>query len=263
MAANSPTITSTMSTLRNKSKLKKSVSVLLIFLFWIAVWWIAALIVGDGYFLPSPKDTLLALIDLFGQKSFYKVVLFSLLRVLLGLLSGIVVGTALAFVCHRINIIRSLVSPIISIIKAMPVATFILLIWLTLRGSALTVFIGFIMVMPIIYQNVLSGLDSLDKNLYELTEVYGFNYVKKLKLLIFPSIKSYLFPAIITSVGLAFKSQIAAEIIAYTKDSIGQYIYDANYTGTNTDVVLAWAVVIVSFSIGLEAVCKYILGRVK
>lgn len=262
MAANCPTTTSTMLTSKNKIKPSKSASALLVFLFWLAVWWVAALIVGDGYFLPSPKDTFLSLIDLFGQKSFYKVVFFSLLRVLSGLLSGIVVGTTLAFVCHRIKAVRSLVSPAISIIKAMPVATFILLIWLTLRGSALTIFIGFIMVMPIIYQNVLSGLDSIDKDLIELTEVYGFDYVKKLKLLIFPSIKSYLFPAIITSVGLAFKSQIAAEIIAYTKDSIGRYIYDANF-GLRTDVVFAWAVVIVSFSIGLEALCKYILRRVK
>ena len=252
-----------MSTSRSKNILKKITSGLLIFLFWISIWWIAALLINDVYFLPSPKDTFLALIGLFGKKYFYKVVFSSFLRVLAGLVSGTVVGTALAFVCHKLKAVRSLVSPIISVIKAMPVATFILLIYYTIRGYALTIFIGFIMVMPIIYQNVLSGLDAINKDLIELCQVYVFNYVKKLKLLIFPSIKSYLFPAIITSVGLAFKSQIAAEIIAYTKDSIGQYIYDANYTGTNTDVVLAWAVVIVSFSIGLEAVCKYILGRVK
>jgi NitT/TauT family transport system permease protein len=118
------------------------------------------------------------------------------------------------------------------------------------------------MVMPIIFQNVLAGLDSIDKELIEVTRVFKFTLSKKLKILVFPSLRSYLFPAIITSVGLAFKSQIAAEIIAYTKNSIGQYIYDANY-GLNTDVVFAWAVVIVSFSITLEAACRLLLRRLK
>ena len=144
----------------------------------------------------------------------------------------------------------------------MPVATFILLLWLSLRGSVLTIFIGFIMVMPIIFQNVLSGLDALDNNLIEVSLVFELNAWKKLTVFILPSLRSYLFPAIITSVGLAFKSQIAAEIIAYTKNSIGQFIYDANY-GLNTDVVFAWATVIVLFSIGLETLCRYILGRIE
>lgn len=250
-----------MSTSRSNKGLAKPLTAILVFLFWISIWWLAALIVGDEYFLPSPIDTLLSLIGLFGQKSFYKVVFLSLVRVLSGLIFGTAVGMILAFACHRFKAIRSLVSPIISILKAMPVATFILLLWITLRGSALTIFIGFIMVMPIIFQNTIAGLDSIDKDLIEVTKVFGFGFIKKLKLLILPSLKSYIFPAVITSVGLAFKSQIAAEIIAYTKNSIGQYIYDANYS-LNTGLVFAWAVVIVSFSIGLENICRYLLRRV-
>ena len=217
---------------------------------------------NDSYLLPSPYETLSALLNLLTLGSFYKVVLMTFLRVLCGLLSGVAIGTLLAFSAYRIGFMRSLISPIISIIKAMPVATFILLLWLTLRGSMLTVFIGFIMVMPIIFQNVLAGLDALDNNLKEVAKVFELTTLQKLRILFFPSIRSYLFPAIITSVGLAFKSQIAAEIIAYTNNSIGQYIYDANY-GLNTDVVFAWATVIVVFSISLESLCRLILGRIK
>ena len=242
--------------------LKKLFTSLFIFIFWISVWWVCSLAVNNSYLLPSPKNTFDALISLFALESFYKVVFLSFLRVLLGLFLGITVGTALAFPCHKFSFLRSLITPVISIIKAMPVATFILLLWLTLRGSSLTVFIGFIMVMPIIFQNALSGLSSINKELIEVSRVFEFTALKKLKLLIFPALRFYLAPAIITSVGLAFKSQIAAEIIAYTKDSIGQYIYDANY-GLNTAEVFAWAAVIVSFSIGLEVLCRFILGRMK
>ena len=240
--------------------LKKILGTLGVFSFWLLVWQAFSLIVNDGYLLPSPIEVLTALIGLFGKASFYRVVLFSFLRVLLGLVIGILGGLILAFGCHHSSLLRRLLTPIISIIKAMPVATFILILWITLRGSALTVFIGFIMVMPIIFQNTLEGLDSLNTELDELTLVFEFSFIKRLRVFVFPSLLPYLSAAIITSVGLAFKSQIAAEIIAYTKNSIGQYIYDANFS-LQTDLVFAWAVVIVSFSIGLESLCRKLLRR--
>ncbi len=233
-----------------------------VFIFWIAVWAIGALIVGDSYFLPSPLDTLKALFLLLKEAYFYKVILASLLRVLLGLFLGVSVGVLLATLCNLSSTLRSFVSPIISIFKAMPVATFILILWVIMWGSKLTVFIGFMMVLPIIYQNTLDGFDSIDKGLREAAVIYELSFFKKLRLLYFPTILSYLAPALVTSIGLAFKSQIAAEIIAYTHNSIGQYIFDANYN-LNTEKVFAWAVVIVIFSISLESLTKFLVRRMK
>ena len=251
----------TISTMKS-NKFNKLFKGILIFAFWVAVWFLFALIINDSTLLPSPYETAKALFDLLRLSSFYSAIFFSFLRVTAGLISGITIGTVLAFLSHKFTLLRSILSPIISIMKAMPVATFILILWITLRGWVLTVFIGFIMVMPIIFQNVLSGLDSIDKELVEVAKIFEFSKIKKLRLLIFPSVFPFLFPAIITSIGLAFKSQIAAEVIAYTNKSIGQYIYDATY-GLNTDVVFAWATVIIVFSIGLESLCKYLIGRVK
>ena len=71
---------------------------------------------------------------------------------------------------------------------------------------------------------------------------------------------NYFFPAVITSIGLAWKAEIATEIIAYTRHSIGQYIYDARYH-LLTDEVFAWVIIIVLFSICLEIITKKIVGR--
>lgn len=230
--------------------------------FWIGLWWIFALAVNDSYALPSPVDTAKALLALFGKKYFYEVIAFSLFRVLVGLALGILVAVLLSYAAAQVSIVRTLVSPIISVMKAMPVATFILLLWLTVSGQMLTVFIGFIMVMPIIYQNLLEGYDAIDKNLRELTVVFGFSGFKRFRFLTLPTLLSYFSPAVVTSIGLAFKSQIAAEIIAYTNNSIGQYIYDANFA-LDTPSVFAWASVIVTFSISLEVICKKLLGRIR
>ena len=229
-------------------------------LFWLLLWQLISLLVNNSYFLPSPLDTALSLFRLFCEPSFYTVALLSLLRVIIGLLLGVTVGIGLAIVAHAFSFVRAVISPLVSVIKAMPVATFIIILWITLRGSSLSVFIGFMMVMPIIYQNLLDGYDAIDKSLYEVTEVFEFSERKRFKLLVFPTLFSYFCPALITSIGLAFKSQIAAEIIAYTKNSIGQFIFDAKYD-LQTDRVFAWAAVIVAFSILLEFVTKKLLRR--
>ena len=242
--------------------MKKFLVYLAVTVFWVGVWWIFALLVNDSYALPSPLDTASSLFNLLSKQYFYEVIAFSLLRVLMGLFLGILGAVILSYLAAHVSVIRTLISPVISVMKAMPVATFILLLWLTVSGQMLTVFIGFIMVLPIIYQNLLEGYDSIDKNLYEVTLIYNFSSFKRFRLLTLPTLLSYFSPAVVTSIGLAFKSQIAAEIIAYTNKSIGQYIYDANFA-LDTPSVFAWALVIVSFSISLEALCKKLLGRIK
>ena len=241
---------------------KKILKIIIVTAFWLGVWELASRAVDNSYFLPSVKETLKALSVLMKSEGFYKTILSSLLRVLSGLLLGSVGGVVLAVLCHHISFLRDLFTPLISVIKAMPVATFIIILWITLRGSALSIFIGFMMVMPIIFQNVLCGYDSIDKNLVEVTRVFEFSRFKTFRVLTLPTLFSYFAPAFITSIGLAFKSQIAAEIIAYTNNSIGQYIFDAKYN-LLTDRVFAWAVVIVVFSILLENITRLLLGRLQ
>ena len=116
--------------------------------------------------------------------------------------------------------------------------------------------------MPIIWQSTLDGFGAIDYNLDEVAHVFDFGRIKRFKLVIFPSLVKFLIPAIITAAGLAWKAEIAAEIIAYTKNSIGQQINDAKYF-MNTPRVFAWTVMIIFFSIILEKTAKKLLSRVK
>ena len=226
------------------------------------LWWLGASIVDNSFLFPNVDETLLALVNLVTKPSFYLVVLLTTIRVLLGFLIGCVFGFVLAIICNKFSIVEALVAPIISIIKATPVASFIVLLWVMLSGDALSVFIGFLMVMPIIWQNTMDAYSSIDKNLLEVTEIFEFSSKKRFKILIFPTLKKLLYPAIITSAGLAWKAEIAAEIIAYTKKSIGQGINDAKYN-MDTSTVFAWTLLIILFSILLEFGTKKLLRRFK
>ena len=240
-------------------KFGASVSVLL---FWIGVWYLASFLVDSVLLLPTPHDTLFALLELLCTQEFYNAVLSTLLRVALGLFFGIAAGVILAFLSYKFVFLKNVLSPAISVIRATPVASFIVLLWVLLSGNTLTVLVAFLMVMPIIWQNTLDGFSSVPTELIEVADVFEFSFKRRFKVLILPVISNYIFPALITSVGLAWKSEIAAEIIAYTKNSIGMYINDAK-TFLMTPTVFAWTAIIVIMSILLEIAIRALLRRIK
>ena len=231
-------------------------------LFWISLWELAALIINNSFLLPDIKSTARELFLLFSDISSYRFMLLTLLRVSIGLLIGIILGVGLGILAHSSNIVYSLLSPCVTVIRSTPVASFIVVLWVIFSGDLLSVFVAFLMVMPIIWQSTVDGFNSIDRNLEEIAAIFRFGYLKRLRLIVFPALLKFLLPSIVTSVGLAWKAEIAAEIIAYTKNSIGQKINDAKYF-MDTPRVFAWTVIVIVFSIILERMTKSIFVRFK
>ena len=243
---------------RLKKLIYSVLSVIIIF----CLWHLFSVLQDNNYLLPDIKSTFSALFSIVSSRDFFITVLYTLSRVVIGLSLGVVLGVALAVVSHTSEAVRSLLSPIISIIKSTPVASFIVILWIKLSGNELAIFIALLMVLPIIWQNVLDGYDSLDKGLSEVCLVYSFSFKKKFRLLILPALLKYFIPGLITATGLAWKAEIAAEIIAYTGNSIGQKINDAKYY-LDSPTVFAWTLIVITLSILLEIGTKALIGRCK
>ena len=193
---------------------------------------------------------------------FYKALGATLLRVGIGFLLSVLFGSLLAFLSYRFRFVYKMFSPIISVIKSTPVASFALLLWVALSGDAHTVTIAFLMVMPIVFQNVYDGFSSINRELSELCDVFEFGFKKRMRLLVLPSVYSYFIPAVITGISFAWKAGIAAEIIGYTANSIGEWINDSkqNY---DTARIFALTLVIILLSVALEKLIKFLLNKVK
>lgn len=245
------------------SKIKRfSVSFLLPLVFWLGFWQVCALIVNRSYFLPTVPETLDALCQVILDDSFIRIVSLTLVRIIFGLLFGTVLGIVFGILSYKSKIIYSLISPVLSVVKATPVASIIILLWISMSGDRLSVLIALLMVLPIIWQNVFDGLSQINKELSEIAYCYEFSFIKKMRILILPTLNSFLIPAVITATGLAFKSEIAAEIIAGVRDSIGQMIYYAK-DSLNTAMVFAWTIVGIFFSIIFEKLIRFTLSRLK
>ncbi len=247
--------------MKNKSflphnKIAKTIISLVVILL---AWELIALIINDSFFMPDIIQTSKSLINILFSNTFVKVIFTALYRVLTGLILGILFGILLATLCHKVDLINTIISPIISIMKATPVACIIVLLWIRMSYTEIAVFVVVLMILPIVWQNVYDGYKAIDESLIEVADVFELSRLQRLRVLVVPSILSYLLPAIITSVGLAWKAEIAAEIM--TNSNIGRLIYDFKTVSYDTASIFAWTVIIVSLSIVFEKATKYFLGR--
>lgn len=222
-------------------------------------WDISSKITDQSIILPSVKETLTSLYKIISSGEFFSFIFTAFFRVFAGLFLGVSAGILLAALCHRFDVVSTVISPIISIMKATPVACIIVLLWIRFNYTEIAVLVVLLMVMPVVWQNVYDGLGATDKNMLEVASVFRLSKIQKIKVLYIPSVLSYLIPAVITSVGLAWKAEIAAEIMTYS--NIGELIRDFKTVSFDTASIFAWTIIIVTFSILFEKSAKYLLGR--
>ena len=247
---------------------KRVVKILLITAFWIGVWDFAAWRVGKPLLFPTPKLVFIRLYELIQTKEFYQITANSLWNIFIGLVIAISLGVLLAIITSRISFVREAILPLMSVIKATPVASFIVLaiiclnvIFSTQSGSAkVPTFIAILIVLPVIWTNLDEGFLKIDPKLTEVTKVYKVSFFRRLKILIFPSLKPYFVSACRASIGLAWKAGISAEILAMPKNTIGTMIGEAKlYIETAT--MFAWTLTVILLSLVIELLFTWLLGQ--
>ncbi|MBO4979819.1 MAG: ABC transporter permease subunit [Clostridia bacterium] len=234
-----------------KKTLKSLGGTLLVLAFWLALWWLGAIRMGRELLLPSPLTVLERLLELALTADFWLIVLRSILRVVCGILLALISGVLLALLTSNIPFLRRLFYPLLSVIKATPVASFVILALLWLGSSALPVFISMLIVLPVVWAAVSDGIDAFDKDLTEVCRVFSFPFGKRLRLLYLPTVTPYFLSACKTSIGMAWKAGVAAEILAVSPVSIGKQLYEAKIYLETPDL-FAWTLVVVLLSLIIE-----------
>jgi NitT/TauT family transport system permease protein len=226
--------------------------------FWLLIWELASIMVGNDILLASPIVVFKTLVVLTQSLDFWQTILFSSLRIIAGFVIALLTGTALAILSYRFRVALELISPIMKIIKAMPVASFIILALVWIRNENLSVLISFMMVLPMVYASVAQGLKAADEKLLQMAQVFRLGLWKKVTAIYIPSARPFFLTAVTVGLGFCWKAGIAAEVIGYPVGSIGAKLYEAKLY-LMTKELLAWTVVIILISIMLEKVIILLL----
>ena len=233
--------------------------------FWLGVWQLMAFWVdhsvngkGNELLLPYPMTVLRSLLTLVQEPVFFQTVFTSLGRILLGLLLGTVLGTVLAALTSGSRWADRILSPAIRVIRATPVASFILLVLLWTGKDSVPVVIAALMVVPVVWGNLSRGIQETDRQLLELARTYRFSRWKTVRLVYLPSLRPYFISAITTATGLAWKSGVAAEVLCVPNFAVGTQIFNTKLYLEIPDL-FAWTAVVVTLSLLLEKLLRSLL----
>ena len=240
--------------MQNKGKIY--VKKFIILLFWLGVWQILAMGVDNVLLVVTPLQALRALFIQAGQAEFWRSAFGSMWRIAFGFLLGAVLALFLAAVSYRYKITEEVLRPFMVFCKAVPVAVFAVLILIWWGSSMLAVAICFLVVFPNIYLNTLEGLKSADRGLLEMAEVFRLPYGTRFFYIYRPALKPFLLSAFQLSLGMCWKSGVAAEVIGTPDHSIGGALYLAKIYLDTADL-FAWTVVIVVLSVLFEKIIFY------
>lgn len=231
-------------------------------IFWLLVWQIAAMWVAEPILLVTPLSALRRLSQLIGEAAFWQSISFSVGHILLGFGLSAVLGVVLAALSYRIRLVRELLAPLAAAVKAIPVASFVILVLLWVSSKRLSIVISLFIGFPVIYSNVLMGLDSTDPKLIEMAKVFRVPFMRQLKAIYLYQVLPFLRSGLSISIGLCWKSGVAAEVIGIPSGSIGEKLYKAKVYLETPDL-FCWTLVIVLLSIACEKALKLLLDLVE
>lgn len=234
---------------------------------WLLAWELLSIYIGQEILLVSPVSVLIRLLELItggGQPAaaqFWSAAAFSFVRIIGGFLAASAAGVLLACLAGVFRPVRDLLAPAMTAIKAVPVASFIILVLIWVPSRNLSVVISFLMVLPIVYTNVLNGIRSMDGQLLEMARVFRVPLSRRIRYIYLSQLLPFLRTAFSLSLGLCWKAGIAAEVIGIPDGSIGERLYEAKVYLQTADL-FAWTLVIVALSIGFEKCFLWAVDRI-
>lgn len=231
-----------------------------VWLFWIALWQTAAVLVDNAIIFVGPLDMLRALGEQLVLPGFWLTIGHSFGKISLGFLGAFASGLVLGSLAYRFPLFGELLEPFMSLIRSIPVASFVILALIWIGSNNLSVFISYTVVLPIIYVNTIAGLASTDPGLLEMARVFRMPGMKKLRCIYVPALFPYLISSCKTALGMSWKSGIAAEVIGIPGSSIGEQLYYSKLY-LDTAGLFAWTFVIVVVSALFEQLFLFLLKR--
>lgn len=225
----------------------------------LAIWAIAAAVVGAEIILPSPWSALKSAVALLGEGEFWARLGGTLLRALI----SFAISFALAFVAALLCAVfgaEKILSPLVTISRAVPTIAVILL-FVVFAGARITpIIVAALVVFPTLFSALSLTASSVEKNLLDAAKIEGAGKAALIKYVYLPTMLPTAAEGAAGGVTLSVKLVVSAEVLAQTAMSIGGLMQSAK-AYLDTPRLFALAAVITLFCIGAEAVLRVPLKK--
>lgn len=204
--------------------------------------------------LPSPKETIQTLFYMINEPKVIEDIFITIKRALFGFFISLLLGSLLGLFAGLFVTASIMSRPIVTILVGMPPIAWIVLamIWFGMSDTTV-IFTVVIASFPIVFVGALQGTRTLEGNLKQMADSFNLPFKMKIFDLYFPHIFSYIFPAWISALGMAWKIVVMAELLS-ANDGIGSALAIAR---SQLDTPMALALVLIM--IGSLLLIEYLI----
>lgn len=214
----------------------------------VAVYSIAVAVANESLILPRLSEIFVEVGRLLAKGSFYKSLLFTLLRSLAAFAAAFVIGGALGIAANASKAVEKLLLPLMVLLRAIPTMAVIFLLVLWFRSAYAPMFVAFTILMPLCYTETKTALSSLDGGIFEMCRVYNVPKKRILARFVLPQIAPPLIDGAAGNLSFAVKLVIAGEALAQTATGLGGALNLANiYLETARLMAITLIAVVVCF----------------
>ena len=201
--------------------------------------------------LPAPLDSLRLLSGMLSDSQALEAMRITAGRVLAGYLLALLAGSLLGILSGMTVTGVLLARPILTLLMGVPPIAWLVLalIWFG-SGHGTPVFTVFIAGFPLIFIGALQGMRTRDPRLDDMARSLRLPAWQRFVDVHLPHVLSYLFPAWITALGMAWKVVVMAELLS-TPDGVGAALASAQ-SQLDTAATLAWVAALVLLLLALE-----------
>jgi len=225
----------------------------------MALWEFGSAIYGS-FILPTPLESFAALWTELDQGPGWSYVLVTTTRAISGFLLSIAVGSLLGVIAGLSMTTARAARPVVTFLLGVPPISWIVLALLWFGMGGLTpIFTVVVTTLPLTFAAAVQGTRTLDRRFLDMSTVFDVPLGMKLWDFYLPHILSYLFPAWINALGMAWKVTIMAELLA-TNEGIGAGMALAR-VNLETATAMGWILATVILLLGFEYLCLEPLKR--
>jgi NitT/TauT family transport system permease protein len=226
-------------------------------IFLILVWKAGSLIIDSELILPSPGDTLFAVVKLFGEQHFLMIIGYTILRGIAGFFISFILAILMGIWAGINDNFYAFLKPILVTIRSTPVISLILLALIWFDVNQVPVFIALLTMFPFICTNVIDGIRNVDENLIEMAQIYNVSQGRIIKDIYLPAISPFIFSGASSAMGFGWRAIIIGEVLSQPQYGIGTFMQNAQ-TYLLVDKVIAWTVIAIILSYIFENLIRFI-----
>ena len=215
-------------------------------LFVFVIWELGKIYYNNDYIVPGVGQTISSLRKLLTEDYTYKVLLYTFFRLFVSVFVCLIIAVILALFSKVSSRFKMFIRPIVTLFKTLPIAVVIVLLLVMLKSNALYYIVG-VVILPMIYEATINGLELIDKNIVDEVKMVSNINFEVVKNVYLPLTLPYIFTALLQSFGLGLKVLVMAEFISNAKHSIGYEImlYKDHYN--DMSYVYAWSIILIIF----------------